>query len=97
MIEREKAIKTAENRRIETPETRRLLDYSIGDYVQIVGKGEASGELGVIIGIRVFTYHEDGGADLAYRVKLSNTRSVEVCCGRLRFLRHADGTIEQQT
>ena len=88
MIERETAIKTAANRRIETPETRRILDFAEGDYVQIIGKGIASGKVGVIIGIRLITFTH--GADIAYTVKLSDTKSVEVCGGRLRFLRHSN-------
>lgn len=88
----EKAIKTAGNRRIETPETRLLLDYSVGDTVQIFGKGESAGAVGVIIGIRVFEYDKDGREDLAYTVRLSDKKSVQVSAGRIRFLRHADGT-----
>lgn len=90
MIERETAIKTAANRRIETPETRRILDFAEGDYVQIIGKGIATGKVGVIIGIRLITFTKDNGADIAYTVKLSDTKSVEVCGGRLRFLRHSE-------
>lgn len=88
----EKAIKTAGNRRIETPETRLLLDFTEGDYVQIVGNGEFAGMTGVIIGTRVFKYDKDDHDDLAYTVRLSDKKSIEVSAGRIRFLRHADGT-----
>lgn len=90
MRNKETAIKTAENRRIETPETRRLFDYSVGDYIQITGNGEAAGKVGQIIGIRNFYYEKDGGADLAYTVKLSDKKSIEISAGRMRFLRHAE-------
>lgn len=93
MIERENATRTPKNHRVETPETRRLLDYQIGDYVQIVGKGDLAGKMGVIIGIRAITYRKTGEDDLAYRIKLTDTKSVELSALRLRFLRHSDGKI----
>lgn len=90
MISREKAIKSATNRLIETPETRRVFDYSVGDYIQITGKGNNAGAIGTIIGIRAFHYDRDNGEDLAYTIKLSDSKSIEVSAGRMRFLRHAD-------
>ena len=90
MISRETAIKSATNGRIETPETRRLFDYQVGDIIQITGKGELCGAVGLIIGIREFKFSKDNAADLAYRIRLNDKQSVEVSAGRMRFLRHAD-------
>lgn len=89
MIEREKAIKSAENRRIEVPERRCELDYYVGDIVQLKAGGKFAGRTGVIIGIRAVDY-DDGTEDLAYTIKLSDRKSVEVSAKRLRFLRHGD-------
>lgn len=89
MIEREKAIKSVKGRQLEAPELRRLLDYQVGDYVQLCGSVKYSGRSGLIIGIRVFEF-KDGKADLAYRVKLSDRKSIEVCAKNMRFLRHSD-------
>ncbi len=90
MIEREKAVKTAKNKRIETPETRRLLDYSVGDYVQIVfDKSEYNGRPGVIIGVNVHKLRNKSDY-FAYTVKLSDTESEQLSGDCLRFLRHGD-------
>ena len=62
-----------------------LLDYKEGDIVQLKS-GKLAGRSGMIIGIRVFEY-ADGTADLAYRVKLSDRKSIEVSARRLRFVR----------
>ena len=91
MIEREKAIKSAANRRIEAPEITRAWDYNVGDVVQIRADGKKyAGKMGVIIGIRAITYDKNGTSDLAYTIKLSDKKSVEVSAYRLRFLRHGD-------
>lgn len=91
MIKRETAIKSVHNRRVESPETRLILDYSVGDVVQIKADGrKLSGKMGVIIGIRAIQYNESGDFDLAYTVRLSDQKSVEVSAYRLRFLRHGD-------
>ena len=89
MIEREKAIKSAENRRIEVPEKRCELDYYVGDIVQLKAGRKYGGKVGVIIGIRLFKY-QDGEEDLAYTVKLSDRKSVEVSARRINFIRHGD-------
>lgn len=86
---RETAIKSVHNRRVETPETRRLMDFEVGDIVQIKSDGgKAAGKMGMVIGIRLFEYQKDGEPDLAYRIKLSDTESIEVSAGRMRFLSH---------
>ena len=91
MIQREKAIKTAANRRIEAPEISRAWDYNIGDVVQLKADGKKyAGKMGVIIGIRAIVYDETDTADLAYTIKLSDKKSIEVSAYRLRFLRHGD-------
>lgn len=88
-MKRETAIKSTSNRRIEAPECRDL-DYLVGDVVQIKADGKKyAGKMGVIIGIRAVVY-DAGNADLAYTIKLSDKKSVEVSAYRLRFLRHGD-------
>lgn len=62
-----------------------LLDYKEGDIVQLKS-GKFAGRSGMIIGIRVFEY-KDGEPDLAYRVKLSDRKSIEVSARRMRFVR----------
>lgn len=95
MIERETAIKSVSNRRIEAPEARRALDYQIGDIIQIKADGRrAAGQIGVIIGMRAYKPHEklpyNLEYDLAYTIKLSDQEAVEVSANRMRFLRHGD-------
>ena len=95
MIEREKAIKSVSNRRIEAPEVRNIFDYQVGDVIQIKADGKrAAGKIGVIIGVRAFKPHEKLPYgleyDLAYTIKLSDQEAIEVSAGRMRFLRHGD-------
>ena len=97
-MQREKATVAAKNRQAETAETRRVLDYQVGDLVQIVADGKpAAGRIGVIVGLRL---HEENRKNpyglkynFAYTVKFSDTESIEVHGGRIRFLRHADDKI----
>ena len=89
MMKRETAMKSVSKRQIEAPEKRCELDYYVGDVVQLKAGKKYGGRLGVIIGIRLFKY-QDGIEDLAYTVKLSDSKSVEVSARRINFIRHGD-------
>lgn len=93
MVNREKAIKTPNNGRVETPELRSKLDYSIGDYVQLGVNAKYAGRIGIIIGIRLL-YHKYKDSELAYTVRLSHNESVEATAENIRFLRHGEGSID---
>lgn len=90
MIQREKAVMTPANGRVETPEIRSKLDYTIGDLVQLGSGARHAGSVGVIIGIRARKYHKYTDYELAYTVRLNEKESVETTAENLKFLRHDD-------
>lgn len=97
-MQREKATVAAKNRQAETAETRRVLDYQVGDLVQIIADGKtAAGKIGVIVGLRLYEEHRKNPYGIkynfSYTVKFSDTESIDVHGERMRFLRHADDKI----
>lgn len=96
MKNRETAIKTPRNGRVETPELRSKLDYSIGDYVQLGSGARHTGRTGIIIGVRVIKKHSRySNYELLYTVRLSDNEAVEVDAENLRFLRHGEPISEE--
>lgn len=89
MIDKETAINTVKNMRRETPETKRLLDYQIGDYIQILGKGEHTGRVGVIIGMNIIK-PKHRPERFIYTIRISDKSAITLLSSQMRFLRHAD-------
>lgn len=81
--------KTAINKKRESPEVKRMMDYQIGDIVQLRADGKPfAGQIGVIIGRDYILIKEN--YHFVYTIKLSDRTSVKAGSGRIRFLRHAD-------
>ena len=96
MGNRETAIKTPRNGRVETPELRRKLDFNVGDFVQLGAGARHSGRTGVIIGIRTIKKRNRYyNYELLYTVRLSDNEAVETSAENLRFLRHGEPLSEE--
>lgn len=86
-MKREKAIKSVDNRRIESPETCCPLDFREGDIVQIKAAGERnSGRVGMIIGIQLFE-SKSGNNSISYCVKFSDNEASCFTADKMRFVK----------
>lgn len=78
-------------KKMSDDELRRLLDYQVGDLIQVRPDGyEYSGRLGKIIGITFYRERPGKPDVLSYNLKLSDHEGVSVPCYRLRLIREAE-------